>query len=533
MKLCIGKRGMALWGLFFLLSSVALAFGSININVEQGTAEIAVQTVQKIVAAFDEIVSQDMQVFLTRKIDLYVCPNEVSYAAVLQRKFKFSKKEAQKYAETSSGMSRDDLAVIAMRLEMTTVDQVKSEAYRVTPHELAHQLQADLSGNYSGRTLRWMREGTADLIGALVASRCGYESLEKWKLDRINILRNAKKYADPQTLGYVSLTEWSKSSTDKLHPYEVADLMVFYLMTIVKQDFYKKMPDYFAQSSNFREDALNFEEIFGIPLDDFYQMVQVWLEQSLSESASIEVIANGQTEIGKTVAAAFHLGQSLLKEKLAVDLHSNQRIVLADGRTAYIAALTNEFGLAKEQAEKAAAGATWRFNSGTTIIETNNLATQQQGYYRTANIMMKKLFSQQASANFVNNLFWLRNGTAEWFGALAVEKAGLASLASYRQSWIETLRNAKTIPTLQQLQTAKSWNDAIASYGEPVVASYAALACSHLLDTNNPQSITLWLYASKRSTDPQKSFLQVFTISNVDFAQRFEEYLATNQIKSN
>ncbi len=533
MKFRMGKQGIMFWGLFFVLSSVTLAFGTIKVNVESGTAEIAVETVQKIVAAFNEIVNQDLQVFLTRRIELYVCPNEASYAAVLQRKFKFSKKEAQKYAETSSGMSRDDLASIAMRLEMTTVEQVKSEAYRVTPHELAHQLQADLSGNYSGRTLRWMREGTADLIGALVAARCGYESMEKWKLDRINILRNANKYAEPQTLGYVSLAEWTKCSTDKLHPYEVSDLMVFYLMTVVKQDFYKKMPDYFAQSSNFRDDTVNFEEIFGISLDNFYQLVQAWLEQSLAESASIEVIADGQSEIGKTVAAAFQLGQSLLKEKLAVNLHSNQRIVIADGKAAYIAALTTEFGLAKEQAEKAAAVATWRFNSGTTIIEINNLAMQQQGYYRIANIMMKKLFSQQASASFTNNLYWLRNGTAEWFGALAVEKAGLRSLASYRQSWIETLRNAKTVPTLQQLRTAQSWNDAIESYGEPIVASYAALACSYLLDTNDSQSITLWLYASKRSNDPQKAFSQVFTNSNVDFALRFEEYLMKNQIRIN
>jgi aminoglycoside phosphotransferase (APT) family kinase protein len=81
-----------------------------------------------------------------------------------------------------------------------------------------------------GKGAYFLSEGSADLVGATVAERLGHQSLEKWKLERVNTLRRSPTNASPTEILRTDLEKWSALLEAKLHPYELADLMVFHLM---------------------------------------------------------------------------------------------------------------------------------------------------------------------------------------------------------------------------------------------------------------------------------------------------------------
>lgn len=526
MKLYFWKKIIYIGILLFLfLNSITGAYGRITIIADPNVDAETIEMVEKIVNSFNDILIRDMKVLLSRNVRLFLCSNSESYIKTLRKEFKFSKREAQKRANSSIGLSRSDIAVIAVNFDSSFNSNMKYRAYNVTAHELAHQLQADLSGNYLGGILYWMVEGTADLIAAVVASECGYESFEKWKLDRINILRNAKSYASPESVGYISYKEWDKLFMEWKYPYEVSDLLVFYLMNITNNNFYEAMSEYFSQASNFRDNKVVFEEVFGISIDDFNKNSQEWLEQNFKSPSYIEVVNIGEKEKDEEIKKAFELIQSILLEKFNANLHSHQRIVLTRDLPNYIKTLCSEFGLNQTEAEKSAASSKFKFNTGTTVLGIISESDLEKLDYLIANIMMKKFLNQQAPLYLLSNNYWFRNGIADWFGALLVNRAEIKSFDFFRQMWLETIRNSSSCPLLSQLQTAKQWDAAVKQYGEEVVQSYAALAVMYLIDTWGIDSITKWMSTAKE-VKVEVAFSKIFEINFNEFSTKFEGYLA-------
>ncbi|MGE5605838.1 MAG: hypothetical protein ACM3YE_09120 [Bacteroidota bacterium] len=504
------------------------AYGGITIKPEPGMAPETVQMVQKVVATFNNIVNKNMKTYLARNVQLFLCPTEESYAEILRTKFKFSRKLAKQSAVNSVGMSSSNLAVTAIKFDLHSKQSVKYRAYSVTAHELAHQLQADLSGNYMGRTLYWMCEGTADLIAAVVAAENGYESFDKWKLDRFNILRGSKEYVAPDIINYISFQEWNKLVEEEKYPYEVSDLLVFYLKTVTEKDFYEAMAEYYCQASNFKDDALVFSEVFGISIEEFNKNAAEWLKQNITSDTRMEVIADGQNEAVRDFQTAFDLSQSLLKEKFSENLKSHQRIILAPDQSYYITSIINEFGTTQSEAEQWATKWTWRFSNGTTVLELGDHSTREKRYYRTANIMIKKFLSQEAPSRLISNHYWFRYGIADWFGAFVIERAEIAQTSNYRDLWLASLREAQSRPRLTEIKTSKQWNTAREKYGNKVTESLAALASIYLVETKQTAAITNWLQETRELSNSQTAFSKVFGMTFEDFSTKFEEYLQIN-----
>lgn len=510
--------------LFLLFNTITGAYGRITITADPNVDAETIEMVEKIVNSFNDILIRDMKVLLSRDVRLFLCSNSESYIKTLRKEFKFSKREAQKRANSTIGLSRSNIAVIAVNFDSSFNSNTKYRAYNVTAHELAHQLQADLSGNYLGGVLYWMVEGVADLIAAVVASECGYESFEKWKLDRINILRSAKNYASPESVGYISYKDWDKLFVEWKYPYEVSDLLVFYLMNITNNNFYEAMSEYFSQASNFRDDKVVFEEVFGISFDDFNKNSREWLEQNYKSPSQIEVVAIGKKEKDEEIKKAFELSQSILIDKFNDDLHSHQRIILTEDLPNYTTTLCSEFGLNQTEAEKLAVISKFRFNTGTTVLGIDSDSDLEKMDYLVANIMMKKFLNQQAPSNLLSNCYWFRNGTADWFGALLVDRSEIKTFDYFRQMWLETILNSVSCPLLTELQTTEQWDAAVRNYGEGIVQSYAALAVTYLIETWGTESIAKWISTAKE-IQAEAAFSKVFETNFNGFLTKYEEYL--------
>ena len=75
-----------------------------------------------------------------------------------------------------------------------------------------------------------MSEGSADYVGARIAEKLGVVNLASWKQQRINQLRKSASHASPQEIAYPSASQWTALIENKKSPYEVADLMLLFVL---------------------------------------------------------------------------------------------------------------------------------------------------------------------------------------------------------------------------------------------------------------------------------------------------------------
>lgn len=520
--------------LILVLATQLTALAAITVIAEPGTDPVHTAMVQKTVDTFNAILNNEMGVTLDNDVRVFVCPTRESYRDVLRRELGFSPDAAERHSAITGGFSNDKARAVAVKIAAAGSAAVASSAYKTTAHELFHQVESQLAGANKRNSYYWLKEGGADLTGALVAEKNGHQSLEKWKLDQVNVLRKADKYASPREIIDTDLARWTKLIEDKLYPYQMSDLMVFYLMTQTKTGGYRAIADYFRLLGQGVPGRAAFERAFGLPPAQFVDGFQAWFAVVSTQAATIEVIAG--PEVAAEYLADFNQGVALTRQFFldtwGGDLKNMMRFVLVAGKPAYAAALVKEFGMSETEAQQKVKNTSWTYAGSTTIYDTTALPTKRQRMFSVSGSLARRFANEAAPQKSLEQLYWLGTGCSEAIAAHIVESSGAYTKEQYRSAWLTALGKLPAYPALAELSSAAGVEQARAGYSPAAVSGVVRLATLYLLDKHGPAAFNAWFKAVKDTGSAEVAFQRAFGTTVAQFYDEFASYLSANVRKA-
>jgi AraC-like DNA-binding protein len=522
------RKLLLIWFIAVLMMiSTTSADAAIKLAEEPGADPAVMLELQKNIDAFNDILYKEIQINLEKPVMVYFCPTREIYGERLISLLHMEKGLADRTAQASGGFSNGYFNTILINGGAPKSKSARGRADTMA-HELFHQVQSQLmSGNKKAEPFKWMQEGTADYTASRIIETMGYQSQEKWKLERINILRKADKHVSSSEILTINLDGWTKMMEDKRYPYEMSDLMVFYLATQTKGNFYQAVRNYYERIGKGEAgDSEAFKHAFGLTLGQYLQGFSEWYMTTALDSAQIEVI-NFQDKVSQdtveTAKRAGELSRSFFVSKFGEDIQTSQRIVLVANDDDYVSAISKEFGYTLEAAGQKAQNNTIIFQGNTFIQKTKD-----GNVFGLAHMLALQYQQDLASDVQLKKLHWLHYGSGMVVAAYVNELAGINTVEKYRAGLLRTLAKAKLRPGLSELVTVQSYAEAAKKYGVSTNNRVAALAAMYIVDKYGLKSFSEWCKAVKELNDPEKAFVKTFGISTVQFSTEFEAYLAAN-----
>lgn len=511
--------------LLVLMSFQSVVYGAVTIIPEPNTDQELVKIVQKVVDSFNGIVEEKLNQTLTRDVKIFVCPDRDSYAKVLEKEFEMVKEVAERRAKFSDGMANSEKNIVAINLDPDDIYNPEYHAYYTTAHELAHQLQFQLSSNKVNKTLYWFVEGTADFFAAQIVEEIGYRNVVNWKTDQYYIARNVSSRVMPNQITYIPFNAWEKLIEDQKYPYQVSNLMVFYLGLQTKRNLNEAVVEYFSLAAGDSEDTVNFEKCFGIKHQDFLSDVSEWLNQSIRVLGKLIVDSKGNFDPIPAISEGFNRSQVFFQDNYGAYVRSNQKVILAPEKYSFLMELGKGFGVTRSESGKIAKDRSWWSYKNKILMNLDLLPDYQSQVFNSAAMMASQFQNQQSRVMLWENLTWFKQGMAHLFAALITEQAEVNTLEFYHDSWLKEVEEAGVSIALSDLRTKAEWDRAVEKYGASTIDSYSALAVQLLMERNGLASFAIWLGDSRKYKNSIDAFSVAFKISPTDFELEFVEYL--------
>jgi hypothetical protein len=509
--------------LLLLLSSTETSSAAIRVVQEPGSNPTLVQNVKQVAEAFDSILIHEMNVTIEQDVTIFVTPNRESYALVLQRELGQSKEGAERSARVTSGFSTTRKQAIALNGDAPQMKYLGGVS-SVVAHELFHQVQGQLEGLDRYR-LYWMSEGTADYVGAMVSDRLGVLNLDGWKKQRTGIIRKNFNRALPQEIADINLAQWTTLMEQKKSPYEMADLMVFFLLEQKNNKGPAAIAEYFRQCNKLRDGKKALAAAFGIDYASFADRFSSWLSSLLAQGGSVEVEAYGAVPAGWTSGAQEVTAKlsAILSDRWNIPLQSTLRIVLTSSSDNFAKALTHELGIAPAETEKTKAE-TWRFTRGVAIIQAGAYPSAQARAQVVSEVVARMWFADALPTVFTDRLYWLRPGGFFSSAATATDALFPGQLSRQQAIWLRRLDGE--IPSLKDLADAPNFHATAKRLGILKVEALSSLATQFLLEKHGLDSYGRWITTIREKGDPRASFASVYGQKREEFAEEFQAWLA-------
>ncbi len=508
----------------FLLTQTS--FAAIRVIEEPGVDTLAIQDIHSAVEAFEQLLKNEMGTDLKQEVSLYVCPDRNTYLRVRQRVFLHKKDSAEKADQAFGGAwyNQSGFGVILMDLSNPAL---KSGQDRVSfvGRQLFYQAIYQWAGDeFTKKALQWLAEGTANLMGARVGEAIGYESVDKWKLDRFNALRGVKRSVSPRDIAHRNPDLWLKFIQEGRRPDALADLMVFFLM---KQKGLPAIASYFRNVPVLSSDKA-FEKAFGLDMGQYLSDFQGWYILAMGEPAQIQFTTRGA--VPDDLRAYFEKGAELARQ-LAFDFWNVQmrdafRVVLTENRDAYVATMAREFGLSTEEAAAQAKNEIWTDKGSVVIMNVAAMTEPEEKIYQIAFVVLSRIINETGDEKNMDNLKWLSYGAASTMAARSAERSGFARYGDFQGSWEYGLAQSHSWPTLVQLTTLPQWSAAADKHGPAAVRGVAALSAHYLADKRGGYvKIGEWLKASKISGNAAASFQKVYGITTAQLWDQSHDFV--------
>jgi len=516
--------------LLILISFPSVAFGAVTVMPEPNTDPELLEVVQKVVDSFNEIVEKKLNQTFTRDIKIFVCPDRDSYAKVLEKEFELVKEVAERRAKFSDGMASVKKNIVAINLDPDDIYDPEYHAYYTTAHELAHQLQFQLSSNQMNKTLYWLVEGAADFLAAQIVEEIGYQSLIDWKNFQFYIFRNTSNYVMPNQITYIPFDTWEKFIEDQKYPYQVSNLMVFYLVSKTKGNINEAIVDYFKLTAGDGEDSANFEKCFGIKHQVFLSDVSEWLAQSNRVLGKLFLDSKGNFDPIPAISEGFYRSQEFFQDNYGAYVRSNQKIDIAPERYSFAMELSKGFGVTRAEAGKIGMGHSWWSNKNKILMNLDLLPDCKSRVFNTAMMMTSQFQNQQSKAKLWDNITWFKRGMAHLFAALITEQAEVNTFEFYHDSWLKEVKEKEVPIILSDLRSEAEWDQAVEKYGVSAINSYTALATQLLMERNELASFSVWLSGASKCRSSNEAFITAFKISPEDFEIEYIKYLQIKKL---
>jgi hypothetical protein len=489
--------------------------------------------VQRTIDSFNAIASEELGVTLDKNVFIRLCPSEVCYVNALRNDAGYSYDKAQLTGRVSGGTTFPDKRLILLNILNPSGLPF---ARAVVAHELTHMLQSQIAGDIAyQRSNRWIKEGMADWMGALVSNKLGSESIEKWRLDRINRLRAATNPLAPGNMDEVSFEQWTHWMDEKRLPYEMVDLMMMSLAEQKGSGIFKALVAYFGCVQSFSFESTCFKNHFGIAQRDFYAKTETDLKNALVGGKALELIAAEgiPPESVRLVENAFAQSQTLLQENFESDLPITFRIFLLPDTTAMSSAIAHELGRSSEEADKLAKGTSSLWQDSLMFLDLSRLNTAERLASTTASAVTGRYL--QLIGREKGKFRWLNMGLRDYVAIATLDALRLRTEAESTQQRTEALNTAsKGLPALAELQTLDAYRKAASKYGNTVVAQYSATAVRLLIAENGAAALGNWVLHSKTAIDPQTAFTAIFgettNMSTETLNTRVKDQIAKNNL---
>ena len=527
MKKSFGVQAM---GLLILFCSMLMfsqpAFAAVKIFEEAGVDSLAAQDIRAATAAFEQLLKEEMGTDLRQDVSLYICPDRDSYLRVRQREFREKKDVAEKADKTFGGVwyNQSGFGVIILDLSnpalKTGQDRVSSVGRQLF-YQAIYQWAGD---DFTKKALQWLAEGTADLVGSRVGEMTGYESVEKWKLDRFNTLRNLKRAVSPQEIVQRNPEAWLKFVNEGRHPGEVADLMVFFLM---KQKGLPAIASYFQKVPVESSDRA-FEKAFGMEIGQFLSDYQAWYILAMGEPAKIQFSMRGN--VSEEHRAYFEKGGEMVRQ-LVFDAWNAQlkdalRVVLTENRDEYVSTMAREFGLSREQAAAQAKNEFWTDIGSVVVMNVAAMPEPEDKIYQIAFVVGSRLIAETGGAQNMDNMKWLSYGASSVLAARSAERSGFARYGDFQGSWEYGLSQSRSWPSPAQLMTLANWSAAAEKHGPAAVRGVSALSTHYLADKyGGYPRLGEWMKETAKTGNPSAAFSKVYGMSVPQLWDRARDFV--------
>ncbi|MDB5814166.1 MAG: hypothetical protein JWN23_1283 [Rhodocyclales bacterium] len=245
--------------------------------------------VQRATEQFNKLMEERMGVGLDESARISLVSNRPDYERILRDDMKIFASEAAIHAEITGGMSnsRGLIAVVLLSPKFggpEATQQLRERAIKTPLHELAHELQGQLSKRYRGFPVpEWIKEGTADLLAFDAAKDLQVEgasqfSPEAWKSRCAAWYKQGGPQVAPEELFTTKTAEWTKMLAARRGPYQMAGLMSMYLQSRMGERFFAAWVAYFRLAGQRdQEEPVAFEKSFGLSRAEFLDGFKVWL----------------------------------------------------------------------------------------------------------------------------------------------------------------------------------------------------------------------------------------------------------------
>ena len=495
---------------------------AITVVGEPGADPVQLRNVQQVVDAFNGILAKEMNVTLERDVKIFVSSSRANYAVLLQREIGQTKEAAEKNAQLSGGFSGGRAHSIVLNSDGSQMKSLGGTAF-LTGHELFHQVQGQLEGEKRFR-LYWMSEGTADLMGALVADRLGVMNLAGWKKQRINSLRKTPNHASPQELSDISLSGWTSLMEKKMAPYEMSDFMVMFLFEQAKEKGTASIADYFRQSGRLQNGKTALSIVFGIGLEDLVSRFSPWFEALMAQTGNVEVEGVGSVnpEWVNDVRKGVDEATALLEGKWGIPLQSALRVLVVGSSDEYVKALTRELGYAPDEAAKLSQD--WgRYSRGSAVLQSSMPKSAISRSQSAADLVARMWVTEAAPQAQLDKVAWLRNGGAMVLGYQVADRLQSGALKKQQDVWLGRL--TENVPRLAELVDLLSYQAVVKRVGAEKVNAVAALATLRLIEKYGEAAYGSWVKETKAVGDGKVAFSKVYGRSLEDYAAEFDAWL--------
>lgn len=482
------------------------------IHVEGSGA--ALPDVKKAASAFDGLTQEKLGAVRHHSVRVFVAASDADYRRILKEEFSLSDEEAQEVAAISGGWSGGRLHVTAVNAKAGVMDS-HSDRYATTAHELFHQLQYELSRgrDTDKEALFWLEEGSADYVGAMMAEHLGGRKLARWQNDVLDDLLGAPHAARPDQLIHLEFAERKAIMAKEYHAYEMADMMTVQLLArFPEEQRGQRLAAYFTALGEGKSGEEAFAQTFGLTLDDFLQEFAAWWQAQKSEPAKIQIeayegVTDGQVD---SYAAEAEAVQSLLQRRFGQTLRGSYTLVLASGKEELAQAVSARSDMTSDEARKNVGESLWLENGSTVFLDAAALDSRRQQIF-SMGVMLTRVMEAQAMGGTEQEVAWLARGTAYLIGTLRLEQEGLGSLQDYRRSWLSVLQEKGRFPDGADLTVPKSYEQAVASFGDESCSLVAELTAHDLLARRGWGSFAKWMRAtSLAGGDGEKAFRSTY-----------------------
>jgi hypothetical protein len=163
-------------GLFVLLAFTPLASFALQVDIsaDEGVPDMTVREVQAGVAKVENFYQDYYGLDIDYPIKLILVSSKEKYITTIMEEFGDSRELIEKYYYNTGGLTSGHTIISNMAACPYSGMRMMNIA-----HELTHQYELSLGGA-SAHRLRWMSEGTADIMAMSILSLNGMASLNKY-----------------------------------------------------------------------------------------------------------------------------------------------------------------------------------------------------------------------------------------------------------------------------------------------------------------------------------------------------------------